>query len=122
MMISRCPLQVLIIASGVPMPAALGSPAGPKIPSARRKISVRRGLFVLGAGFVFNLFVWLPEEKVVVTGDLVVHPIPYAFAAPMRAPANAFTPCRRPLIAFSFISTACTGLRNGHPRPIPLWP
>lgn len=26
------------------------------------KISVRRGLFVLGAGFVFNLFVWLPEE------------------------------------------------------------
>ncbi|MEY3023566.1 MAG: hypothetical protein RJA16_392 [Planctomycetota bacterium] len=26
------------------------------------KISVRRGLFVLGAGFAFNLFVWLPEE------------------------------------------------------------
>lgn len=26
------------------------------------KISVRRGLFVLGTGFAFNLFVWLPEE------------------------------------------------------------
>ena len=25
------------------------------------KVSVRRGLFVFGAGFAFNLFVWLPE-------------------------------------------------------------
>lgn len=26
------------------------------------RISVRRGLFVFGAGFAFNLFVWLPED------------------------------------------------------------
>ncbi len=26
------------------------------------RISVRRGLFIFGAGFAFNLFVWLPED------------------------------------------------------------
>lgn len=26
------------------------------------KISIRRGLFLLGLGFVFNVFVWLPED------------------------------------------------------------
>ena len=26
------------------------------------KVSVRRGLFVIGIGFLFNIFVWLPED------------------------------------------------------------
>ena len=26
------------------------------------KISIRRGLFVIGVGFAFNILVWLPEE------------------------------------------------------------
>ena len=30
--------------------------------SAIERISVRRGLFIFGAGFAFNLFVWLPED------------------------------------------------------------
>ncbi len=30
-----------------------------------------------------DLIVWLPEEKILVTGDILVAPIPYAFDAPM---------------------------------------
>lgn len=30
--------------------------------SERSKISIRRGLFLLGTGLVFNIFVWLPED------------------------------------------------------------
>ena len=38
----------------------------------------------LGAGNTEgDLVVWLPEEQIVATGDIVVAPIPYAFDAPM---------------------------------------
>lgn len=40
----------------------------------------------LGAGNTAgDLLMWLPEEKVVATGDLVVHPTPYLYNVPPRA-------------------------------------
>ena len=31
-----------------------------------------------------DLSVWLPEEKILITGDIVVAPVPYAFDSPMK--------------------------------------
>ena len=43
-------------------------------------------LLVLGHGNTEgDVIMWLPDEKVVATGDLVVHPTPYSFNVPPRA-------------------------------------
>lgn len=48
---------------GVSYSLWLEGPRVCKLPdSERSKISIRRGLFLLGVGFLFNIFVWLPED------------------------------------------------------------
>ena len=39
-----------------------GQEAKQKEPSGISKITIRRGLFLFGLGFVFNTFVWLPDD------------------------------------------------------------
>ena len=40
----------------------------------------------LGAGNTAgDMLMWLPEERIVATGDLVVHPVPYLYNVPPRA-------------------------------------
>jgi glyoxylase-like metal-dependent hydrolase (beta-lactamase superfamily II) len=54
--------------------------------SGGRRIELRR----LGHGNTEgDIVMWLPEEKIVATGDLVVYPTPYAFNVPPRAWAES---------------------------------
>ncbi|MBO6504535.1 MAG: MBL fold metallo-hydrolase [Kordiimonadaceae bacterium] len=54
------------------------------------KLTIRSGarrieLLYLGDGNTAgDIVMWLPEEKIVATGDIVVHPVPYAFNMPPK--------------------------------------
>jgi glyoxylase-like metal-dependent hydrolase (beta-lactamase superfamily II) len=62
--------------------------------SFRESLTIHSGsrrieLLFLGAGNTAgDLVMWLPEERVVAAGDLVVHPTPYGFNVPPRAWAD----------------------------------
>lgn len=58
------------------------------------KLTIRSGnrrieLLYLGDGNTAgDIVMWLPDEKIVATGDLVVHPVPYAFNMPPKKWGN----------------------------------
>lgn len=51
------------------------------IRSGNRNIEL---LFLGDGNTAGDIVMWLPEEKVVATGDIVVHPVPYAFNMPPK--------------------------------------
>jgi cyclase len=62
-----------------------------------KQLTIKQGqrevqLLLLGPGNTEgDIVMWLPKEKIVATGDLVVHPTPYAFNVPPRAWAKTLT-------------------------------